>query len=202
MQRLVHREPRAVPSLSHCQAEGGLCLLGFPFHLLGQDSRTTDSGLQPWSCIRITCWALETNKCYTPRSNKSQLGASVQAVACCNSFSRRDKVECFWAFWELLWLSDLPLLSLPSLLFFLPTTLLVSPPSLAPFPYYKNFCDNGLFPQEHFHSLSEYWESLLKFTVFCFQTFSRMTGVLFPLCVLIKWHTAVWRLTPYCQIQS
>ena len=43
MQRLVHRELRAVPSLSHCQTEGGLCLLGFPFHLLGQDSRTADS---------------------------------------------------------------------------------------------------------------------------------------------------------------
>lgn len=93
MQRLVHREPRAVPSLSHCQAEGGLCLLGFPFYLLGQDSRTTDSGLQPWSCIRITCWALETNKCYTPRSNKSQLGASVQAVACCNSFPGASQGE-------------------------------------------------------------------------------------------------------------
>ena len=43
MQRLVHGELRAVPSLSHCQAEGGLCLQGFPFHLLGQDSRTADS---------------------------------------------------------------------------------------------------------------------------------------------------------------
>ena len=98
-------------------------------------------------------------------------------------------------------LSDPPLLSLPCPLFLL-TTLLTCPPSLSLFPYYKNFCDNGLFPQEHFHSLSEYWERLLKFTVFCFQTFSRMTGVLFPLCVLIKWHTAVWRWTPYCQIQT